>query len=351
MLKNVRFIVIFVIIIFLISAGSYYSGINSSVDKKGEDVQFLISGGESVEQIRENLSEAGLIKSKFYFKVYVLRNRLQVKFQAGQYVLNPRLAIKEIIEILTSGEALSKERTIKIIEGWSLRDIGYYFENEGMFQPEELSEIAGSPMVDYRIKRNIGLPKDYSDQFSFLADKPKYYGLEGYLFPDTYRIFNDSTVDDIIIKMLSNLDNKLTLEMREDIKKQGKSIFDIITMASLLEKEGQTEKDLKIISGIFWNRINEGMPLQSDATLSYIYGDKKAAHSIEETKVDSSYNSYLILGLPPGPISNPGIKAIKAAIYPEDTDYLFFLHRQKDGKTFFSKTYEGHLKNKAKYLQ
>jgi UPF0755 protein len=92
------------------------------------------------------------------------------------------------------------------------------------------------------------------------------------------------------------------------------------------------------------------MPLQSDATLSYIYENKKAAHSVEETKIDSPYNSYILLGLPPGPISNPGLKAIKAAIYPEKTDYLFFLHSQSDGKTFFSKTYEEHLINKAKYL-
>jgi UPF0755 protein len=350
MKNNLKFIVLAIILMLLSGYFLYTVKINSSVNKNGDDIEFIITKGEGVKKIAKNLKRENLINSSLWFNLYVWQVKADKKIQAGSYILNPRYSIKQITEIFIKGDTVSQEKTIKIIEGWNLHDIGRYFENEGLFQAEEVYEAVGFPKIDYRINKDLPRPKNYSEEFPILSDKPEYLGLEGYLFPDTYRVFNDSGINDIIIKMLSNLENKIDDKMRLDIKEQGKSIFEIITMASIIEKEAKTEEDMNIVSGIFWNRINIGMPLQSDATLSYIYENKKAAHSVEETKIDSPYNSYILLGLPPGPISNPGLKAIKAAIYPEKTDYLFFLHSQSDGKTFFSKTYEEHLINKAKYL-
>ena len=170
------------------------------------------------------------------------------------------------------------------------------------------------------------------------------------MFPDTYRIYIDADLDDIIRKMLGNFDGKLTAKMREDISKQGKTIYEIVTMASLIEKEVRTEKDMKIVSGIFWNRIKNGQALQSCASLAYILGVNKAQYTTEDTKIISPYNTYQNPGLPPGPISNPGIQAIKAAIYPTDTDYNYFLTNPANGETIFSKTFNEHIKNKNKYL-
>ena len=351
MLKKIKFVIILIIILLVLVGIFYWRGINSAVSKTGEDVLFLVSPGESVSQIGKNLAEAGLIKSEFYFKAYVRWNGLQARFQAGEYVLNPSLSIKKIVKILTGGQAQSKERTIKIIEGWTIREISQYFEREGMFQSEELLELIGFPQVDYRNNKEMPTPENYAADFDFLKDKPAYYSLEGYLFPDTYRIFKDATLDEIVLKMLNNFDKKLTPEMRAEIARQDKTIYEIITMASLLEKEVRTEEDMKIVSGIFWDRIKNNQPLESCATLAYVLGINKPQYTAEDTKVDSLYNTYQNRGLPPGPISNPGLVAIRAATYPEYTDYNYFLSRPDTGETDFSETYEEHIKKKAKYFK
>jgi UPF0755 protein len=149
--------------------------------------------------------------------------------------------------------------------------------------------------------------------------------------------------------MLENFDEKLTLQMREEIKSQEKSVFEILTMASILEKEVKSENDMKIASGIFWDRIEAGMPLQSCATVAYVLGQEKKQYSIADTQISSPYNTYLVKGLPPGPIDNPGMNSIEAAIYPTKTEYQFFLTDPATGNTIFSKTLEEHAANKAKY--
>ncbi len=249
------------------------------------------------------------------------------------------------------------ENSIQIIEGWSSLDIGQYLENQGLYKSEKFLDVAGFPRVNYRLEKNKPQPYDFSTEFSFLSDKPKYYGLEGYLFPDTYRIYASSTVTEVIEKMLSNFDKKLTPQMRADIKAQGKTIYEVITLASIVEKEApidyQTsdDRDARIIAGIFLNRLRIGQGLQSDATLSYIYGDNKPTHSGAELENDSLYNTYKYRGLPPGPICNPGIVAIKAAIYPIKTDYNYFLTPKGKEAVVYARTYEEHLQNKYKYLK
>ncbi len=249
------------------------------------------------------------------------------------------------------------EDTIQILEGWTDSDIARYFEGEGKWPSEKFLEAAGLPRVDYRYNQKAPALKDWSEEFSFLSDKPKYYGLEGYLFPDTYRIYASSTVTDVIEKMLDNFDKKLTDKMRADIRKQGKSIYEIVTMASIIEKEAPIDyqkddnHDARIISGIFWNRLKIGQGLQSDATLSYIFGDNDPTHSGRDLEVDSPYNTYKYRGLPPGPICNPGILAIEAAIYPIQTDYYYFLTPLGKDQVVYAHTYEEHLKNKYQYLR
>ena len=252
---------------------------------------------------------------------------------------------------------LKPEETIKVLEGWTSRDIAQYFEYNGRYMSEEFLEVVGFPKTDYRYNKKMPPLKDYSTEFSFLKDKPKYYGLEGYLFPDTYRIYASSTVSEVVEKMLENFDKKLTPKMRSDIASQGKSIYEVITLASIIEKEApidyQTndDHDARVIAGIFLNRLRSGQGLQSDATLSYIYGDNNPTHSGKELEIDSLYNTYKYRGLPPGPICNPGILAIEAAIYPITTDYYYFLTPKGKSEVVYAKTYEEHLKNKYKYLK
>ena len=232
-----------------------------------------------------------------------------------------------------TGKIISNEIKITILEGWTIDDITNYLDKKGVADKA----------------RFIKLSKQKIKDFTFLKDAPASASLEGYLFPDTYIIFNNASEEDIIIKMLKNLDKKLTHEMRSSIQKQGKTIYEIMIMASLIEKEVQTIEDMKIVSGIFWNRLRDGMRLESDATLTYALQDKVAAHTYKDLQLDSPYNSYMYKGLPPTPIGNPGINAIKAAINPAKTDYYFFL-TGNNGKTHFAKNYNEHLRNKGKYM-
>ena len=149
--------------------------------------------------------------------------------------------------------------------------------------------------------------------------------------------------------MLNDFGLKIDAGMRESIQKQGKTLREAIIMASVIEMEVKSEEDRKIVSGIFWNRIEKGMPLQSCATLAFVLGENKKQYTYEDTQIKSPYNTYLNAGLPPGPIGNPGLASIEAAANPKDTDYFYFLSDPKTGKTVFSKTAEEHNANKDRY--
>ncbi len=332
-------IIILIVLIFTASF-FYWHSLNSPVDKNAGEQIFLVNSGETIEQTADDLKKDNLIKSVFYFKYIIDRGHLNIK--AGEYLISSKLSTKEIIKILTSGEALSQETTIRIIEGWNLKDIGGYLEKNNIVSLKDFFGLSGARLDSWKF--NFSKP-------DFLSDAPDSANLEGYLFPDTYKIFKNAAAGEIVLKMLSNFGKKLTAEMRQEIKRQNKTIYEIITMASLVEKEVRTVDDMKIVSGIFWSRIKYGTALQADASLSYILDDKIGAHSLEDLKTDSPYNTYKYRGLPPGPIANPGLNAIKAAIYPADTEYYYFLSDPATGKTIYSKTLAEHNMNKAKYLK
>jgi len=152
-------------------------------------------------------------------------------------------------------------------------------------------------------------------------------------------------------KMLDNFNKKLTGDLKSEISKQGKGLYEIITMASIIEKEVKTFEDRQIVSGIFWKRIKNGIPLESCATIAYILNDDKWRYTIADTRMPSDYNTYMNYGLPPGPICNPGIDSIKAAVFPKDSSYGFFLTDPETGNTIFSRNLQEHNINKAKYLK
>lgn len=313
------FLLFIALVVLVVLIGSVYFiwQIGQLLDSEGSEVLFVIKKGQGVKEIAKNLEEQQIIKSQFILETYVFLKGLDKKFLAGQYRLSAAMDIRQIVGILTS-RAGSGERTIRILEGWNIQEIAEYLENQGVASKEEfIREVSN---------------------------------LEGYLFPDTYRIYQDASAKDIVKKLLDNFDKKLTAEIRQEIKKQGKTIFEIIIMASLIEKEAATDEDRGLISGIFYKRIALGQALQSCATINYILGTRKRQLSFEETRTPSLYNTYLHPGLPPGPICSPGLAVIKAAIWPEDSEYWYFLSRP-DGQTIYSKTKEEHDRNKSKYLK
>ena len=349
---KLRLLIIFFIIllgVFLIWQGIYLPKDLRLIENK----LFSVERGQNLLKIAENLEKEGLIKNKLLFDFYVITKGTSRKLQAGDYLFNPSMSIADIAQKMISGDIAKEE--ITIIEGWILKDIGFYFENKGMFQAEEIWELAGFPAVDYSKAIDLPKPKDFSQYYDFLKEKPKNTGLEGYLFPDTYFISgqeamnNEKKIEKIIQIMLDNFDKKLA-PYRNEVSGTGLTLFQIVTMASLLEKEVKTFEDKQMVSGILWKRLNIGMPLQVDATISYITGKNTTSISKQETQIDSPYNTYKYLGLPAGPICNPGLDSIKAAIYPKTNAYWYYLSTQ-EGETIFSKTLEEHNIAKAKYLK
>jgi len=333
--------IIFIVLLFIIISGLiFWHWLNSPVNSQGSDIKLTITKGQSVKQVGDNLYKTGLIKSKLFFRYVIWRAKANLK--AGEYALNQKMTTRQIASTIINGDILNREKTIRLIEGWRINDINDYLVKNKIFSDDNFSTLA---------KSQIGRWKFKFVKPDFLNDAPNSASLEGYLFPDTYRIFNDAGSEDIIAKILANFDRKLTDKIRQDISKQNKSIFQVVTMASLVEKEAKTPNDMKIVAGIFWDRIKNKIPLQSDATLSYILNDNQPSHSLAETKIDSPYNTYKYLDLPPSPICNPGLNAITAAVYPIYTDYNYFLSRSDNGATVFSKTLEEHNLNKAKYLK
>jgi UPF0755 protein len=326
------FLVSFIIAVF---AYQYYqSQIETPVKEEIQEIFFEVVPGDNANVIAEKLEQAGLIKSAEFFQFYIWQNKNQDKLQAGQYVLDTGMSIKDISDKLVSGKVDNKERTIKILEGWTITDIDKYLSKEGIIAEGEF------------IKLTKAVPAGFE-----LIKLPSGVDLEGYLFPDTYRIFKDASADDILIKLLTAFENKLSPELRLEIEKQGKTVHEIITLSSIIEKEVRSEDDMAIVSGILQKRLEISMPLEVDSTINYITGKNDPAVEYSDLQIDSPYNTYKNYGLPPGPISNPGLASIKAAIYPTESEYLFYLNRQDTGETIFSKTYDEHLVNKYKYLK
>jgi UPF0755 protein len=337
-LKKIILTIVILVVAFLVALVWYKSQANY---KATSDIKLEVVAGAKVDDIANNLWQVGLIKSPLIFKIEVRLAGKQDKLQAGNYVIKAGNDMSNIISLLVRGEVDYNEKNILIKEGMRLTEINKYLQDNKMLADD------CSPFFSTYISK---LP-DNLKNYDFLREAPTKVDLEGYFFPDTYRVFADATCEELITKALNNFNNKFDAEMRAEVKRQNKTIFQILTMASVLEKEVKSEADMKIVSGIFWDRIKNGQRLESCATLAYILGENKPQYTLADTQIDSPYNTYRNDGLPPTPINNPGLKAIRAAIYPTKTDYNYFLSRPDTGETVFGKTFEEHKANKAKYLK
>lgn len=335
-IKIIKYLIFFIVLIIVISWVwfSYQINVRPSSDKT--NIIFFINEGEGVNQISEKLSQQGLIKNKLAFETSIWLWGKENKIIAGRHNLNKNITIRQLTRIITTNPAY-REVEIRIIEGWNSQKIASYLEEQGLFKAEEF--------LNYITATDAGLIENYP----VLNDLPFGKSLEGYLHPDTYRVYYDATPANVVRKMLGNFEQKLTPDLREEIARQNKTFFEVITLASIVEKEVATEEDQKIVAGIFLKRLRDNYPLQSDATVNYITGKGLVQPSFDDTKIDHPYNTYKYVGLPPGPIANPGLASIMAVIYPNNTPYYYFL-TTPDGQVIYSKTYGEHLVNKRKYL-
>ncbi len=295
-----------------------------SPDQETGMVEVTIESGETLQEVADKLEESKVISSSWLFEWYARIKGIDRDVVAGTFFLEPENSILGALREVTTSQA-ADERQLTFLEGWSLRDISSYLVEQGLISSaDELYAITGYPVE---------------------ADS-----LEGYLFPDTYRLFVDATAQDVVDKMLETFDQKVTQEMRDEIAAQGKTLDEVIIMASVIEREARGEEDMKMVSDIFWRRYEIGMALQSCASVNYVTGKSDPAISFEDQEIDSLYNTYMYAGLPPGPIANPGLDAIEAAIYPTTNEYWYFLN-DEEGTTHYATTNEEHAANKIMYLR
>jgi UPF0755 protein len=315
---------------------------------------FVISKGETSKQIGQDLKDQGFISSPLFFELNARLKNLGGKIQAGVYSLSPSMSVSDITKIFIDGKVVNNTVKLTILEGWTAKDIAKALENGQI-----LSANAFLNLTTAAAKNDFA---SLIASFAFLADKPKSASLEGYLFPDTYFFLKDSKPLDVAKKILQNFDRK-TADVQTQAHSQGKSLYAIVTMASIIEREvgrnvdkltpadfQKLQQERRLVASVFYNRLKIGMALESDATVSYVTGSKSNRATLEETKINSPYNTYKYRGLPPGPISNPSLDSIEAALSPAQSDYLYFV-TAPDGTAYFAKTLQEHNQNRQKYIQ
>jgi len=319
---GIRIIITISIVIFSLIIGFvWWADAMSPVDKNDTTpVMFIVPHGQGSKEISRRLAAEGLVRSQIGFYLLVRFFGTDGQIQAGDFRLNKSMDARTIALELTHGMV---DVWVTTLEGW---------------RNEEIAMI---------LSKDLNLPEK---EFLQVA-------MEGYMFPDTYLIPKDATATAIVTMFKENFDKKITLEMLSVLQKEGISKDELVTIASLVEREGRTSIDRPIIAGILLNRLRRNWPLQVDATLQYALGYQprektwwKKELTDEDKKIDSPYNTYLNPGIPPGPIANPGFEAINAVIYPQVTDYMFYLH-DATGVAHYAKTIEGHLENIRQFLQ
>lgn len=327
----------FCLAVFLFASNAWRPGRESGAQR----LVFSVKPGDSLKDIAGGLERRGLISSSAFFRAYVFLKGFGNSLQAGCYELSASMSMSDILSKFTLGDTVKVRVTIP--EGFNLSQVESVLDAE-LNGPGHCGDDCGKKIVLSDL-----LARDYEERFGFLRGAPGGATLEGFLFPDTYRFDAGDGREDAVSEMLKNFERKVTPGLVEEMQKRDKSVYEIVTMASIIEKEvGSADKGR--VSGILWNRLRLNMPLQADATLAYITGKRSTKFYISETKIDSPYNTYLYRGLPKGPICNPGIESIVAAVYPEKNNYLFYLSTPR-GQTVYSRTFQEHIVAKNRYLK
>lgn len=312
-----------VIVLFVVGLVILLSDtLSVSIDEGDRRIEVGEGDGSSV--IAKTLSDADIIKYPLVFKIQSKIGGYDGNFQPGSATVSDGMSYSQILDLLITPNRETARITIP--EGYEIKQIA-----------QKLDEAGIVAWQDFYAALN---PADYD--YPFLQGLPMRDGvMEGYLFPATYEIPNGMSAHDIIDLMLSAFNNQFTQECRDRAAELGMTVDEAITMASIIEREAGEGEKAKV-AGVFYNRRNSGMKLQSCATVQYILGERKPVLAIADTQIDSPYNTYMYPGFPVGPICNPGMESINAALYPEVTDAYYFV-LGKNGEHIFSATYEEHL--------
>lgn len=316
-----------ILILFLVSAALaiavfvWWNNGTAPVDKKTKESKiFVVQKGEGIRSIAKRLKNEKLIKDQVVFFILVKWLGFDAKIQAGDFRLSPSMDTKTLLRELTHGTL----------------DIWVTFP-EGL-RSEEVAEILKDKVPTY--------------EESWLSKLKKN---EGYLFPDTYLIPKDADIELVLAILKSNFDRKVIEQMQDDLAKDGRTLNEAIILASLIEREARFEEDRPKVASVLLNRLGIGMKLDVDATVQYALGFQgkegwwKRKLNNQDLKFNFPYNTYLYSGLPPKPIASPGLASIKASVYPQANNYLYYLS-DKEGRMYYAQTFKEHQKNIEKYL-
>jgi len=314
------------------------------VEPAGQPVTFTIEKGMGSSEIADLLEKNGIIRNGLFFKAYLKWTKEGSQFKAGTYSAKPGDSYDELITRLNAGDVVKEETVVFTIpEGFTAEQV-----------VGKLSEAWKTDASVYLELVNSGVVLEESKALGIPEDQELRHRLEGYLFPETYEILKDSSPEEVVQAMLQQLQKKLDTipDWEQKLKERGLTLHEMLTVASLVEREVVVDSERPLVAGVIYNRLEKGQKLEIDATVQYLLDKQKERLLYKDLEVDSPYNTYRNEGLPPGPICNPGLSAIEAALSPEASDYYFYVTK-KDGSQghLFAKTYKEHLANIKKSNQ
>jgi len=334
MFFNFAIVIVVGIAIFAVTQRGFEWGETMAADLTyvGEDYEhiFVLDVETPASDVSRELERLGIINNSRLFNLELfLMGRIRT-YQPGTFVLNRNMSNTEVHRtFLRTGGGLAQEEEIRILEGWTIQDMADYFEYRGFFDAEEFIYVATYGQFSFSFL--IDLP----------ADRPN--GLEGYLFPDTYRIPVNPSPGDIISRMLRRFDYIFDGDMRDQAYEMGLTIDEVVIMASIIERETRLAAERTMVSGVIHNRLAIDMNLEMCSTVAYVLDVPRDRLLIADLQIDSPFNTYMHSGLPIGPISNPGAAALRAVLNPTNHDYLFFvLYDFESGEHFFARTWAEH---------
>jgi UPF0755 protein len=303
------------------------------VDPNGSEINFRVALGESPVSIAQQLQVAGLVQDAAVFRNYLVYAGLDTTLQAGDYTLSPRMSPYQIAHALQ--DATPAQVTFNILPGWRAEEIAAALPTSGLnITPQDFLEAL----------------KTRSEESGFPQGFPPQATLEGFLFPDSYKLARDLTANQLVSVLLHNFEAHLDNNMRQGFERQGLNEFQAVTLASIVQREAIVEDEMPMIASVFFNRLSTGLRLDSDPTVQYAIGYNKSQDtwwtnplSLEDLKINSPYNTYQVQGLPPGPIANPGLNALQAVAFPAQTPYYYFRAAcDHSGRHVFSETFTEH---------
>ncbi len=294
-------------------------------------VEVRLPEDSTASEVAALLASQGLIRNEQMFLAYCRQKGLDKQLQAGLYEFNRSMSLPQLAALIAEGKV--KNSSLTIPEGYTVRQVGELLYKENICTPQQWEE-ALAMVGDYAFLPRTGTPPDKR--------------LEGFLYPDTYRIDKTSGAQDIVAIMLARFAAVWNQEFAASAQEKNISVRDAVIIASLIEREAQVPEERKRIAGVIYNRLRTGMPLQIDATIIYSLGEHREALTYKDLEIDSPYNTYRNTGLPAGPIASPGRASIAAALEPESNDYMYYVAKG-DGSHHFSINYNEHLAAKARY--